>query len=135
MLRIFVEGLDVAHAKSRHLKRRTENAGNNSEIAQSRVKMDIIHVTACETRRDHNSSRVIHIDHKYEYSKPHRIRSEKHTRKRESISRRRRQKGQVGNLVLSRHAHALVVMVAVGALAVSGDLTLHETLLQAERYA
>ena len=105
------------------------------KLRKSRIKDGYHTRYSLQDQTSHNSSRAIHIDHKYEYSKQHRIRSEKHRRKRESISRRRRQKGQEGNLVLSRHAHALVVLVAVAAPAVSGDLILHETLLQAERYA
>jgi hypothetical protein len=53
----------------------------------------------------------------------------------ESISRRRCQTGQEANLGVHRHAHALVALVAVAAPEVSLDLTLHETQLQAERYA
>lgn len=55
-------------------------------------------------------------------------------RKRVSISRKRRQKDLEGNHVVPRHARAMVALVAVEVPAVSADLTLHETLLQAERY-
>lgn len=51
-----------------------------------------------------------------------------------SISRRRRQTGQEGNPGVT-HAHELVALVAVLALALSVDSTPHETPLQAERYA
>jgi hypothetical protein len=43
--------------------------------------------------------------------------------------------GQGGNPGVPLHAHELVALVAVVALAVSVDLTLHETRLQTERYA
>jgi hypothetical protein len=52
----------------------------------------------------------------------------------ESISRRRRQTGREGNPGVT-HAHELVALVAVLALALSVDLTHHETQLQAEQYA
>lgn len=50
----------------------------------------------------------------------------------ESISRRICQTGQEANLGVRRHAHALVAAAAPG---VSLDSTLHETQLQAVRYA
>jgi hypothetical protein len=53
----------------------------------------------------------------------------------ESISKRRCQMDQEANLGVHRHAHALVALVAAVAPGVSLDLTLHETQLQAERYA
>jgi hypothetical protein len=96
--------------------------------------MDIIHVTVCETRRA--TSQVVQSTLIINTNTPKHIAFvAKNIEGRESISRRRRQKGQAGNLVLSRHARALVVLVAVAAPAVSGDLILHETLLQAEQYA
>ena len=49
-----------------------------------------------------------------------------------STSKRRRQTDQEANLGVHRYAHALVAAVAPG---VSLDLTLHETQLQAVRYA
>jgi hypothetical protein len=52
----------------------------------------------------------------------------------EFISRKRCQTGQEANLGVDRHAHALMALVAA-APEVSLDLTLHETQLQAERYA
>ena len=39
------------------------------------------------------------------------------------------------NLGVHRHAHALVALVVAAPPGVSLDLTLHETQLQAERYA
>jgi len=50
----------------------------------------------------------------------------------ESISKKRCQTDQEANLGVHRHVHAWVAAAAPG---VFSDLTLHETQLQAERYA
>lgn len=102
------------------------------ETAEVSGKNDyIIHVRACET----NETRVQLIqstqitDHQ---TMPH------HTGniiESESISRRRCQMDLEANLGVHRHAHALVALVVAAPPGVSLDLTLHETQLQAERYA
>jgi hypothetical protein len=57
------------------------------------------------------------------------------TMENESISKKRCQTDQEANLGVHRHAHALVALVAAVVPGLFLDLTLHETQLQAERYA
>jgi hypothetical protein len=108
------------------------------ETAEAGLRIDISYtVTSEPARRDETIVQVMQSTLIINTNTPNHITH--HTgntiESESSISKRRRQTDQEANLGVHRHAHALVALVAAAAPGVFLDLTLHETQLQAERYA
>jgi len=104
------------------------------EKVEAGLRIDISY-TSEPVRRDETIVQVMESTLIINTNTPNHI-TWKHNRERVYlISKRRCQTDQEANLGAHRHAHALVALVAAAAPGLFLDLTLHETQLQAERYA